>query len=263
MGKLLPYLPPRLTERRYLEPFAGAANLFFSVAPRSAVLSDLNEHLIECYKQVRDNPTAVAAYLRQHQRDNSEQHYYEVRDLYNRGRLGSAQAARFIYLNHTCYNGVFRVNREGAFNVPFGDKPEPAFPTLLELEATSKALKRVSLCVTDYGTALTRARADDFVYLDPPYPPLNGTSFFTHYTPDRFDRNDQERLAAFVHDLHFHGILFLMTNADLPAVRELYAGFRLWKLDVTRFVSCKGARYKVKELIITNYVPESLQRKKK
>jgi DNA adenine methylase len=259
--RLLPYLPERFSERRYHEPFAGAANLFFALAPRSARVSDLNEHLIECYRQVRENSERVAAYVREHERNDSEDYYYEVRDQYNRASFGSAQAGRFIYLNHTCFNGVFRVNRKGEYNVPYGDKPRPAFPTTKELARLSKVLKHATLSVEDYGTALSKAQAGDFVYLDPPYPPLNGTSFFTHYTPDRFDESNQERLAAFIYDLDHHGSLFLMTNADLPQIRCLYAGFKFSKLSVTRYVSCKGTRHKVKELVITNYEP-AVSRKK-
>jgi DNA adenine methylase len=259
--RLLPCLPAQFLNRKYHEPFAGAANLFFALAPRAARVSDLNEHLIECYRQVRDNYEKVAAYVREHERRDCEDHYYEMRDLYNRSAFGPAQAARFIYLNHTCFNGVFRVNRKGAYNVPYGDKPEPAFPSSADLARASKALRRATLSVSDYGSALTRVRAGDFVYLDPPYPPLNGTSFFTHYTPDRFDRDDQERLAAFVHELNHQGSLFMMTNADLTQIRRLYAGFKFWKLSVTRYVSCKGARYKVNELVITNYEPQAFQKK--
>src|SRR5439155_13676288 len=119
-----------------------------------------------------------------------------------------------------------------------------------------------NLSLSDYGTALSKAQAGDFVYLDPPYPPLNGTSYFTHYTADRFSGDDQERLAAYVHDLHYHGTLFLMTNADLPLVRRLYVGFKFWKLSVTRHVSCKGTRHKVDEVVITNYEPEKNPRDK-
>ena len=251
--RLLPYLPPQLSDRRYHEPFAGAANLFFTLAPRLAIVSDLNMHLIECYKQVRDNYERVAVYIREHERQNSEKYFYAVRDKYNRLSFGPAQAARFIYLNHTCFNGVFRVNRKGAFNVPYGNKPKPAFPSSDDLGRASKALRNATLSVADYEKALSMTLAGDFVYLDPPYPPLNGTSYFTHYTTERFVQKDQERLAAVVHDLNRRGILFLMSNADLPQIRLLYVDFNIRELSVMRYVSCKGTRYKVNELVITNY----------
>lgn len=253
--RLLDYLPPDYQTKKYHEPFAGAANLFFRLAPLSANLSDLNEHLIESYKSVRDNHTTVAAYLQSHRQNNSEEYYYKVRELYNRSSFGPAQAARFIYLNRTCFNGVFRVNTSGKFNVPYGNKRNPLFPTRTELARVSAVLTRTRLFVASYENALERVNKSEFVYLDPPYPPLNGTSFFTHYTRDRFDDRDQERLAASVRDLHERGALFLMTNADLPAIRHLYRKFQLWELSVTRYVSCKGSRYKVGELVITNYKP--------
>ena len=260
--RLLSYLPPELPQRKYHEPFAGAANLFFNLAPQSAIVSDLNQHLIECYRQVRENDAQVGIYVREHERRNCKDHYYDVRDQYNRSSFGAAQAARFIYLNQTCFNGIFRVNMKGEFNVPYGDKPNPAFPSSQELARASKALQHATLTTADYETALGKVQVDDFVYLDPPYPPLNGTSYFTHYTPDRFGTDDQERLAAFAHDLDHQGSLFLMTNADLPEIRKLYSGFRFWELSVTRYVSCKGARYKVNELVITNYKPDIKGQKK-
>ena len=137
VSRLLEFLPPDFPKRRYHEPFAGAANLFFRLSPKSAVLSDLNQHLIECYRHVRDDHEEVIAQLRTHIERNSESYYYEIRDQYNRSRFGIAQAARFIYLNQTCFNGVFRVNTRGAFNVPFGDKPSPPFPTKAELKLAS------------------------------------------------------------------------------------------------------------------------------
>lgn len=261
--RLLPYFPADLGVKRYHEPFAGAASLFFSLKPKSAQLSDLNEHLIECYKQVRDNYVAVASYLREHKRLDSVDHYYRVRDLYNRSSFGAPQAARFVYLNQTCFNGVFRVNKSGQFNVPYGDKPEPIVPTTAELALVSESLKHATLTVSHYENAFAKVKNGDFVYLDPPYPPLNGTSFFTHYTRDRFSAEDQEQLASAVRVLHKRGALFLMTNADLPAIRKLYRGFYLSELSVTRYVSCKGTRYKIGELVITNYKPVTEQQRQR
>jgi len=156
-------------------------------------------------------------------------------------------------LNRTCFNGVFRVNTEGRFNVPYGDKPNPLFPSKSELDAIAFALKSAKLSVADYEKALSKVKEHEFVYLDPPYPPLNGTAFFTHYTADRFDSDNQERLAAMVRELDRRGASFLMTNADLPIIRRFYREFDITKISVTRYVSCKGARYRVAELVITNY----------
>jgi DNA adenine methylase len=251
--KLLPYFPDDVDDVHYHEPFAGAASLYFALSPRKATLSDLNGHLIECYKQIRDNYANVSSYLRRHERNNNESYYYAIRELYNRSAPGPAQAARFIYLNRTCFNGVFRVNTHGKFNVPFGDKPQPIFPDIHTLAQISRVLQRTKLLVSDYEGALKQPKKSEFVYLDPPYPPLNGTAFFTHYTADRFGRDNQSRLAKVVRDLDKRGVRFLMTNADLPEIRKLYGGFTISELSVTRYVSCKGTRHRVGELVITNY----------
>src|SRR5258708_1772843 len=251
--RLLDFLPADIRERTYHEPFVGAASLFFAVTPKKAVLSDLNRHLIESYRHVRDSPSLVAGYLREHLERDSKKHYYNVREIYNRSIFSSAQAARFIYLNHTCFNGIFRVNVKGAFNVPYGDKSNPQIPDTSKLVAISKALKKASLRVSAYEESLATVNADEFVYLAPPYPPLTGTSFFTHYTPDRFSAKDQRSLADCIWELHGRGALFLMTNADLPEIRKLYRGFSIRELRVTRYVSCKGARYKVGELVVCNF----------
>jgi DNA adenine methylase len=240
LHRLLEFLPAASEIEKYHEPFAGAASLFFALQPKKAKLSDLNAHLIECYKQIRMDHIRVATYLREHQRRDSAGYYYQIRDLYNRSSAGAAQAARFIYLNRTCFNGVFRVNMQGEFNVPYGYKPKPLFPAKEELAAASKTLKRATLSAVAYETALLAVDRGEFAYVDPPYPPLNGTSYFTHYTSDRFSVEDQRTLASGLKALHERGGLFLLTNADLPIIRELYGDFNINELSVTRFVSCKG-----------------------
>jgi DNA adenine methylase len=146
------------------------------------------------------------------------------------------------------------VNRKGKYNVPFGDKPKPNFPDTSELALVSAALTTSELRTTDFEEALAEVGESDFVYVDPPYPPLNGTSFFTHYTTGRFSGADQHRLANALVEVDRRGGLFLMTNADTPLIRNLYKSFNIEEMDVTRFVSCKGNRYKIGELVITNYI---------
>jgi DNA adenine methylase len=253
--RLLSFLPADATQRRYREPFAGAASLFFALRPERAALSDLNGHLIECYRFVRDEHRSVAAHLRRHATAHSEGHYYQVRNVYNSSGPSAAQAARFIYLNATCFNGVFRVNRQGRYNVPVGDKSHPQFPTESVLRQAGDVLRNARLTICDYATALRRAKPDDLVYLDPPYPPLNGTSFFTHYTPDRFSLEEQIRLANAFAALHRVGCALIMTNADTPLVRRLYARFYLTPLRVTRYVTCRKRKNRVGEIVITNYAP--------
>jgi len=251
--ELINLLPDDIEKRLYREPFLGAGALFFALRPKRAVLSDANEHLIKCYEYVRDDWKSVARYLRQYARRNSQSYYYEVRKRYNRSHYSAAQAARFIYLNKTCFNGIFRVNRRGQFNVPYGWKEPPAIPTPANLREIADALRGATLRAASFATVLADVSPNNFLYLDPPYPPLNETAYFNHYIRGRFNKFDQEWLAAWVRKIDAKGCPFMMTNADTDKIRRLYSGFRFLRLPVTRFITCKSVRHKVKELIITNY----------
>lgn len=246
------FLPKDLAGRTYREPFFGAGSIFFALVPDKAVLSDSNEHLIHCYEAVRDNSTLVSVYLRALAKRASERHYYATRRRYNSAAHSVSQAARFIYLNKSCFNGIFRVNKNGKFNVPYGWKKPPALPTPFELRAVAGALGRARLFVGDFAEAMDDASTGDVLYLDPPYPPLNGIANFRHYTALRFSDADQKRLASLCRDLDRRGCFWVMSNADIPEIRRLYRGFRIRSLPVTRFVSCKSHKLIVRELIISN-----------
>ncbi len=250
---LLNFLPEDMGQRTYREPFLGGGSLFFAIRPKTAILSDANEHLIRCYKFVRDEPGLVARYLHSHAAKDGEAYYYRVREEYNRSEFSAAQAARFIYLNKTCFNGIFRVNAKGKFNVPYGRKESPAIPSENDLIAIAGILKDTSLKASSYEKALENASKEDFIYLDPPYPPLNGTAYFTHYTKDRFSEEDQKTLAERVHELDRCGCMLMISNADTPLIRRLYRKYELVSLPVIRYLTCKSVRHKVKELVITNY----------
>jgi DNA adenine methylase len=261
VGKIASLLPAGVHATTYREPFVGAGSLFFALRPQIAHLSDLNAHLINCYTQVRDRPIEVAAMLARHDSHNCSDYYYEQRAEYNQdAETSPAQAARFIYLNRTCFNGIFRVNKNGDFNVPYGRKERPLLPTAKELQAVSDALAGADLRVADFREGMESAKRGDFVYLDPPYPPLNGTSYFTHYTAERFSDEDQRALAAAARDLDRRGCRFLISNADVDLVRDLYQGFHLHELQVTRYITCSQVRHRVSELVITNYLPEGIPR---
>jgi len=238
---------------QYLEPFLGAGSLFFALAPERSILSDANPRLIDVYRQIAQNPSAVRRELQRHIRLHSREHYYETRYSYNHGAHSAAQAGRFIYLNKACFNGIFRVNQRGDFNVPKGSKDKLSVPSQQEFSLISAQLGKAALQAEDFEVALGRALKNDFVYLDPPYPALNGTAYFTHYTADRFDERSQVRLAECVHRINNSGIRFLMSNADTGTIRRLYRSFRLEEIPVTRFVSCKGTRAAASELLIRNY----------
>jgi DNA adenine methylase len=250
---LLALLPEDISQRLYREPFVGAGSLFFALQPQRAVLSDANDHLIKCYEHVRRDWRLVATYLGRHAARTSKPYYYEVRDAYNRSECSAAQAARFIYLNKTCFNGIFRVNRQDKFNVPYGWKVPPALPSAGDLERASRALCRATIKKAYFETALRDMGPGDFCYLDPPYPPINETAYFTHYTRSGFGTLDQDWLSLKVRQLDARGSLFMMTNADTNRIRTLYRGFHISSLPVTRFVTCKAKKYLAQELVITNY----------
>ncbi len=249
------HLPQSFTNgNRYYEPFLGAGSLFFRLNPIKATLSDNNKDLIECYKAVKKRPELIARYLKQHLLNNCEDHYYKMRNKYNCSNPSIARAALFIYLNKTCFNGIWRVNKKGSFNVPYGYIESPALPSKEDLLKLSNALSKTKIIHKDYKYIVKYAEKGDFVYFDPPYPPLNGTSYFTHYTKEGFDKRNHSELASVAKILNKKGCYIMVSNADIPYIRSLYKDiFNLYELEVTRLIRSDGKRYKVQELVITNY----------
>jgi DNA adenine methylase len=239
---------------RYFEPFLGAGSLFFSLRPRKAMLSDINKDLIDCYKAVQQHPDLVARYLDQHSRKTCEDYYYEMRQKYNNSKPSIYRAALFIYLNKTCFNGIWRVNKKGEYNVPYGQQEHPSLPSKEELIRISIALFPAELEQKNYKGIMEKVKRGDFVYLDPPYPPLNSTSNFTHYSKEGFTKDDHRELALFAKDLANKGCYVLLSNSDTEYIRSLYENdFNIFELEVTRLIRADGKRYKVKEIAITNY----------
>jgi DNA adenine methylase len=255
LKELLRLLPSDVKDRTYREPFLGGGSLFFALNPATAFLSDVNEHLIMAYEYVRDCPDLVSDYLCEHRKNDCPQYYYQVREVYNKSKSqpSAAQTARFIYLNKTCYNGVFRVNTQGLFNVPYGRYETVSLPSRDHLREVSTVLQSKQVFVASFEEALDRANKGDFIYLDPPYPPRTATSYFTHYTCDKFSEKDQEKLAGAVRTLDAAGCLVMISNGNSEKILELYNGFNVHRLEVTRFITCKKIRDKVQELLITNY----------
>jgi len=249
-SKLLPELIARLPERfgRYYEPFAGGAAMFFAVAPRleaGAVLNDRNADLIATYRAVAKDVDAVIRRLEIHRRHHGEKHYYSVRERWNdRGVSWTPvdRAAAFIYLNKTCYNGLWRVNRAGGFNVPIGRYVDPPICTPDALRAAARVLAQVELRNGDYADAVADARRGDLVYFDPPYVPVTETSNFTSYTGDGFGADEQRRLAGLARDLVARGCRVILSNSDTPFTRGLYAGLRVDRVFCARAINCNAAR---------------------
>ena len=257
---LIPFVPEDYQERTYFEPFLGAGTMFFELSPKRAVLSDLNPHLMNCIEMVRKNPRRMHSYLLVHKRKSCEDYYYKVRRLFNKkiDSCSTAQAARFVYLNKTCFNGIFRVNKSGLFNVPYGYRDRAAIPSLGDLLAPSRRLKRAKLLCFSYENVITLVDEDSFVYIDPPYPPIGENSSFNHYTAKRFGKLDQERLAEFAGQLDSLGCSVMISNADTKTMRQLYSGWFISSTEVTRYITCKSEKHRVKELVITNYKPKHM-----
>jgi DNA adenine methylase len=249
-------LPPQVEFMRHVEPFLGGGALFFARNPATALLSDVNSDLIATYEAVRDEPCALISQLCSLAILHGQDHYYAVRERYNERSSKSRveRAAQFIYLNKTCFNGLFRVNRKGEFNVPVGRYTNPNIADAGALLAASMRLQGIELRCASFERLLDSAGPGDFVYMDPPYAPVSATSNFTTYAKGGFSLADQERLAAVFHELDRRGARLMLSNSDAPLIRELYRGYQTDVVLAPRAVSCDGSgRGKVSELVIRNY----------
>lgn len=260
LGELRSRMPAAFN--RYYEPFAGGAALFFDVAPERAVLGDANADLINMYRAVALEVEAVIAHLKEHRRAHSERRYYETRQRWNSGetRTSAGRAADFLYLNKTCFNGLWRVNKAGAFNVPMGDYADPTILDVSGLRAASEVLRRAELRHGDYRETVRDAQAGDFVYFDPPYVPVSDTSSFTSYTVTAFGEDEQRQLAALARELVERGCSVMLSNSDMPIVRSLYPGMRQDRVRCGRTINSKASkRGDVDELVIVG-VPHEQRR---
>lgn len=246
------FFPPLHPSRRYFEPFIGGAAIFLRLQHPHATLSDTNADLIGMYTVVRDSVEELIATLRLHV--NERDHFYSIRAQNPATLTPVERAARMIYLNKTCYNGLYRVNRSGQFNVPFGRYSKPAICDAANLRAASAALQQADLVVGDYETILRAAQPGDFIYFDPPYYPASKTANFTAYTTTAFDEQQQTRLAQTFAHLHETGCYVMQSNSDTPLIRELYGHFHIETVQSSRTINSNiRARGSVNELVIVNY----------
>jgi len=252
--RLLPVLRKvlvRQTFRRYFEPFLGGAALFFDIGPKTAVLNDRNPELIFCYEIVRDHPAELFTALKQMQ--VSETEFYRIRSLNPESLAPIERAARFIYLNKTCYNGLYRVNRKGEFNTPYGSNDKVSLADEDNLHRASRILKNARLTSADYSSAVKDADKDDFVYLDPPYLPVGKYADFKRYTKETFFEDDHRKLADSFRELSDRGCLVLLSNCFHDKIAKLYSGFYQQVVEMPRFINCKGeGRGRVSELLVSN-----------
>ncbi len=247
VDQLLQIVP--ITYKRYHELFAGGAALFFHLAPSNAILNDTNPDLIECYGAVRDDPDAVIARL--HRLGNSEDTYYRVRESAPRNRF--TRAARLIYLTNLAFNGIYRVNFQGKFNVPYGHRPHRKVCEPNVIREASRLLKTAKLECGDFATWVKGVEAGDLVYLDPPYTVVHSNNGFIRYNEQLFAWRDQLRLAEAVRELHARRSTVIVSNAYHPAIRELYRGFQAYRILRTSLIAASSEhRRPVMEYVFTN-----------
>lgn len=257
LPELRKHLPAEITGR-YLEPFVGGGALFFDRQPARAVLGDRNAELINCYEVIRDQVDALITELHTHRYEKD--YYYAVRAREPAQLDAVARAGRTVFLNKTGFNGLYRVNKKGGFNVPFGRHANPTICDEPNLRACSERLAGVELRQGDFEALIDETGPGDFLYCDPPYVPRSDTSYFTAYQPGGFGWGDQERLATALGRAAARGVVTVASNHDLPEVRDLYAlhGLRPHAVQARRNVNSRAsARGRVGELILVGPPPPS------
>lgn len=257
LPSLLPLIPDTYTT--YCEPFVGGGALLFSIQPKHAIINDVNKELINVYETVRDDVEGVISALKECK--NTPEFFYEIRsrdrDIEKYAALSNVErAARIIYLNKTCFNGLYRVNRKGAFNVPFGSYKNPQIIDKDTLRAVSEYFQEneIIFCNKDYKDVLEQLSSESFVYLDPPYDIVSKTSSFVGYAKGGFDRDKQVQLRDACVSLTKKGIKFMLSNSATDFIKELYSDFDIKIVKANRAVNSDvSKRGKVEEVIVRNY----------
>lgn len=259
--QLLEELKARLpkTYNTYYEPFVGAGALWLDLQPEQVVVNDTNEQLMNCYRMMKENPEEVLKTI--HNLDNAvcdEKFYYDIRKQYNgkieKSELDTETAALMIWINKHCFNGLYRINKKGLFNVPYNNKSTGKSIDEMNANTISKYLNRADvhmLCV-DFEEACKNCRAGDFIFFDSPYVPV-GKNGYVDYTKEGFKKEDHERLARLYRELDAIGCYCMLTNHNVEWVHELYAGYLIEPVDVKRAINSDATKRTGKEVIITNY----------
>ena len=257
------YVPKRISKHTYYEPFIGGGALLFELQPPKAVINDSNKELINCYQVIKESLDELMEELSKDKYSNSETSYYEMRDLDRSMKKYASlseveKAARIIYLNKTCYNGLFRVNSQGQFNVPFGRYKNPNFLDDAVLRAVNKYLNSndITLLNQDFAEAVKDAKRGDFVYFDPPYDPVSETASFTGYDVNGFNRDEQQRLKEEFDALHKRGCKVMLSNSCTDFILDLYKHYQdtTKKVRATRSINSNALkRGMVDEVLVLNY----------
>lgn len=248
LGELVPRVPT--SYGRYIEPFFGGGALFFALNPDRAIIADSNPELINMYLQVAHHLDDVIKHLQQY--ENTSEMFYAVRSLDWQSLPKAEAAARTIYLNKTCFNGLYRVNRNGQFNTPFGKYKNPKICDIDTLRLASEILRKAEILCGDYILVLENyAQPGDFVFLDPPYLPISENSDFKRYTKEQFYEDDHVELAKMIDRLHERGCYVILTNSNHPLVHQLYGKYKIEVIQTKRHISCRGDSRKGEDVIVT------------
>lgn len=247
----IPYFPRNF--QTYYEPFLGGGAVFFHLQPKNAVITDINSELTNAYRCVRDNLEQLITLLEKHQQRHNKEYYYQVRSQLANTQL--ERAARLIYLNKTCFNGLYRENSRGEFNVPIGKYNNPSICNSNLLYAVSDVLQSAQIEVRPFEAILDYAKTEqDFVYFDPPYYPLSPTSNFTAYSRYSFNEKHQVLLRDVFLELDKRGVKVMLSNSNCPFVRELYSRFNINEISASRAINSNAEkRGKIIEVLITSY----------
>jgi len=242
---------------RYFEPFVGGGAVLFYILqkykPKEAMISDTNAELINAYKVIKQDVGKLITSLEKHKKNHSKEYYYKVRSQNPKIMSKVERASRFIYLNKTCFNGLYRVNSKGQFNVPMGQYKNPAILNETELRTISKLLTNVQIKRTSFERVLNYAKEGNFIYFDPPYYPVKKESF-TSYTKEKFLDKEQKQLAKVFEELDKRGCKVMLSNSYTDFIKDLYKGFDTHIVKARRMINCDAkGRGKVNEIVITNY----------
>ena len=256
LEQLKVFLPDHVD--RYFDPFVGGGALFFFVKqhlqPQEIILLDSVAELVNSYQIIRDKVDELIDALTLHKKNHSKEYYYRIRQTDPASLTAVGQAARFLYLNKTCFNGLYRVNSKGIFNVPMGRYVIPSIVRPNLLREACALLQNVRVQKRDFSTIVSEARQGDFVYFDPPYYPLSNTANFTSYTENPFLEDHQKKLCAIYRELDKKGCLLMQSNSNTDFIRSLYKGFRLETVQARRTINSNAMkRGVISELVILNY----------
>lgn len=258
MPSIVNNLPENIKDYKYIEPFIGGGAVFFNLQPKNAVINDYNEELINVYQVIKDNLDDLIIDLKKHK--NEAEYFYSIRSLDRNGEFKKLsavkRASRLIFLNKTCFNGLYRVNNAGEFNSPFGRYKNPNIVNEPTLKAVNKFLNNnnVEINSGDYSEILKQTDKKCFVYLDPPYHPISESSNFTGYVQGGWNMYDQIDLKTACDELHKKGVKFLLSNSSADFIKDLYKDYKITIVKANRAINSNGAdRGEVDEVLIRNY----------